>query len=64
MKYVSKLIGDESTHTADTMPIMISAAINGIAIKKKPSSRPPIAIRIAPIITTHRMISNGPTLLT
>ena len=46
------------------MPIMISAAITSIAIKNSPSSRPPIAIRIAPIITTYRMISNGPTLLT
>ena len=43
---------------------MISAAITGIAIKKKPSTKPPTAIRIAPIIKTHRMISNGPTLLT
>ena len=44
---------------ANTIAIVISAAINGIQIKKNPSSRARISVKIAPIAAANKMISKG-----
>ena len=43
------------------MAMAISATTTGIAIKKNPSRKAMLTVRITLIIASHRMISNGRT---